>query len=262
MMPSCDQIGVPGFVALIHFHSSTTSGSASSMSLRMLLRVSPRQSPSSAIRFEMSSDADWPWLAPDFFMFASWKVQISFICNSAARPAPDSRRPAEGNKVADAAVPQVQAAPGENSYDQRNRRARRVCDPQMSGHRAAEIAGHHDCGEDRGLRDKVEHHQGAFRNDNRDNGRFGIAIARNNFGHRVRVVGSPEPGAAQQLRDHRKGKEPAGPEHPAGSGGGAGGCNRHRVPPGLWVALQRFGALGDQLGVSTPNSFAYSAFSR
>src|SRR5437870_13707502 len=63
MMPSCDQIGVP-----IHFHSSTTSGSACLMSLRILLRVSPRQSPSSAILFEMSSDADWPWLAPDFFI--------------------------------------------------------------------------------------------------------------------------------------------------------------------------------------------------
>src|SRR2546422_6378065 len=69
MMPSCDQIGVP-----IHFHSSTTSGSASSMSLRILLRVPPRQSPSSAILFEMSSDADWPWLAPDFFMFSSVRV--------------------------------------------------------------------------------------------------------------------------------------------------------------------------------------------
>src|SRR5438552_13994592 len=66
MMPSCDQIGVP-----IHFHSSTTSGSASLMSLRILLMVSPRQSPSSAILFEMSSDAGWPWLAPDFFMFLS-----------------------------------------------------------------------------------------------------------------------------------------------------------------------------------------------
>src|SRR5258707_15153693 len=67
MMPSCDQTGVP-----IHFHSSTTSGSASLMSLRILLRVFPRQSPSSAILFEMSSDADWPWLAPDFFMFSSY----------------------------------------------------------------------------------------------------------------------------------------------------------------------------------------------
>src|ERR1700716_588406 len=72
MMPSCDQIGVP-----IHFHSSTTSGSASLMSLRILLRVSPRQSPSSAILFEMSSDADWPWLVPDFFMFSSWKLQAA-----------------------------------------------------------------------------------------------------------------------------------------------------------------------------------------
>src|SRR3984893_17699552 len=65
MMPSCDQIGVP-----IHFHSSTTSGSASLMSLRILLRVSPRQSPSSAILFEMSSEADWPWLAPEILACA------------------------------------------------------------------------------------------------------------------------------------------------------------------------------------------------
>ena len=53
MMPSCDQIGVP-----IHFHSSTAPGSASLMSLRILPRVFPRQSPRSAILFEMSSDAD------------------------------------------------------------------------------------------------------------------------------------------------------------------------------------------------------------
>src|SRR5437667_1226694 len=104
MMPSCDQIGVP-----IHFHSSTTSGSACLMSLRILLRVLPRQPPSSAILFEMSSDADWPWLAPDCFMFSPNKCQIYLS---------HSRRPAEGNKLADAAVPQVQTAPGENSYDQ------------------------------------------------------------------------------------------------------------------------------------------------
>src|SRR5205085_10752410 len=69
MMPSCDRIGVP-----IHFHSSTTSGSASLMSFRILLRVSPRQAPSSAILFEMSFDADWPWVAPDFFMFLSYHL--------------------------------------------------------------------------------------------------------------------------------------------------------------------------------------------
>src|ERR1700691_1363452 len=66
MMPSWDQTGVP-----IHFHSSTAFGSACLMSLRILLRVSPRQSPSSAILFDMSSDAGCSWLAPDFFMFLS-----------------------------------------------------------------------------------------------------------------------------------------------------------------------------------------------
>src|SRR5204863_1040375 len=60
MMPSCDHTGVPGVVGLTHFHSSTTSGSASLMSARILVRVVPRQSPSSAILVEMSFDADWP----------------------------------------------------------------------------------------------------------------------------------------------------------------------------------------------------------
>jgi hypothetical protein len=46
------------------------------MSLRILLRVSPRQSPSSAILFEMSFAGDWPWLAPDFFMFSSYEFHI------------------------------------------------------------------------------------------------------------------------------------------------------------------------------------------
>jgi hypothetical protein len=68
MRPSCDQTGVPGLVGLTHFHSSTTSGSAALISLRILPRVAPRQSPSSAIRSEMSSGAGWLWLAPDFFM--------------------------------------------------------------------------------------------------------------------------------------------------------------------------------------------------
>src|SRR6266550_654037 len=81
MMPPCDQTGVPGLVALTHFHSSTTSGSAFLMSLRILLRVSPRQSPSSAILFEMSSDADRPRLAPDFSMFSPLEVPDTFfIC--------------------------------------------------------------------------------------------------------------------------------------------------------------------------------------
>src|SRR6185369_393788 len=43
---------------LTHFHSSTTSGSACWMSLRILPRVFPRQPPRSATLFEMSAEAD------------------------------------------------------------------------------------------------------------------------------------------------------------------------------------------------------------
>jgi hypothetical protein len=48
------------------------------MSWRIVLRVSPRQSPSSAILFEMSSDADWPWLAR-FFHVLILEVSDYFI---------------------------------------------------------------------------------------------------------------------------------------------------------------------------------------
>jgi hypothetical protein len=37
------------------------------MSLRILLKVSPRQFPSSAILLSISLDADWPSVEPDFF---------------------------------------------------------------------------------------------------------------------------------------------------------------------------------------------------
>src|ERR1041385_2721113 len=78
MIPSCDQTGVP-----IHFHSSTTSGSASWMSRRIRPRVFPRQSPRAAIFWEMRADGDWPRLAPDFFMFSSYKFRIYFIWKTA-----------------------------------------------------------------------------------------------------------------------------------------------------------------------------------
>src|SRR5262245_9335053 len=77
MMPSRDHTGTPSieFDGFLHFISSTTSGSASWMSLRILLKVSARQSPSSAIRLSTSPDADWPSVEPDFFMFSSENFQ-------------------------------------------------------------------------------------------------------------------------------------------------------------------------------------------
>src|SRR5882757_6900551 len=55
MPPSWDQTGVHP-----HFHSSTTSGSACLISARIFASASPLQSPSSAIRSSMSSEADFP----------------------------------------------------------------------------------------------------------------------------------------------------------------------------------------------------------
>jgi hypothetical protein len=39
--------------------------------LRILLKVSPRQPPSSVILLSISSDADWSSVEPDLFMFSS-----------------------------------------------------------------------------------------------------------------------------------------------------------------------------------------------
>src|SRR5437868_5208011 len=48
-MPPWEKTGVPGDVALAHFHSSTISGSASCTIWRTFANVFPRQSPSSLI---------------------------------------------------------------------------------------------------------------------------------------------------------------------------------------------------------------------
>src|SRR5262249_58872092 len=91
-MPLCDQTGVPGLVGLTHFHSSTTSGSASLISLRIRLRVSPRQSSSSAILFEMNSDADWFRCAAEFFIFSFLSFQSGARRRGPLRAAPEHVR--------------------------------------------------------------------------------------------------------------------------------------------------------------------------
>src|SRR2546422_1192183 len=64
MPPSWDHIGVP-----IHFHSSTTSGSASQMRARILASVSPLQSPNSAILSLISLEATLPAAFGWIFIF-------------------------------------------------------------------------------------------------------------------------------------------------------------------------------------------------
>ena len=77
MMPSCDQTGVP-----IHFHSSTTSGSASLISLRILARVLPRQSPSSAIRLRDELRCRLALARVRLFHVLILKVQIDVSCTT------------------------------------------------------------------------------------------------------------------------------------------------------------------------------------
>src|ERR1044071_8800728 len=61
--PSCDHTGTP-----LHFHSSTTSGSASLTKGRSRLSTLPRQSPSSLILASISREGDLLFCDPPFFM--------------------------------------------------------------------------------------------------------------------------------------------------------------------------------------------------
>src|SRR5690242_19127817 len=54
MIPACSHTGTPR-----HFHSSTTSGSASLIRARIRPSIWPRQSPSSLIRPSISFEGDW-----------------------------------------------------------------------------------------------------------------------------------------------------------------------------------------------------------
>src|SRR5215467_15193471 len=61
--PSCDHTGTP-----LHFHSSTTSGSASLTKVRSRPSILPRQSPNSSILASISREGDWLFGGPLFFM--------------------------------------------------------------------------------------------------------------------------------------------------------------------------------------------------
>src|SRR6266508_171551 len=81
MIPSGDHTGVP-----LHFHSSTTSGSASLMRVRSRESVSPRQSPSSLILASINSDGD-----PGFSGALFFTTSLSYHIDFKDAPALDSR---------------------------------------------------------------------------------------------------------------------------------------------------------------------------
>src|SRR6266700_5990588 len=82
--PLCDQTGVP-----LHFHSSTTLGSASLIRARSRESISPLQSPSSSILASISSDGDSGRFDGLFMFLAS----SGRLCSGAAH---QSRQPRLG----------------------------------------------------------------------------------------------------------------------------------------------------------------------
>jgi hypothetical protein len=85
MIPACDHTGTP-----LHFHSSTTSGSACLMRRRTRASISPRQSLSSLILASMSREAEspFPFFEPLFLFFT---VFVTFFMAVVARTSLDSR---------------------------------------------------------------------------------------------------------------------------------------------------------------------------
>src|SRR5262245_54159927 len=73
MIPSCSHTGTP-----LHFHVSTTSGSACLMRLRIRPSVSPRQSLSSLILASINWEGDFPF--PSFeLLFVFFIVIVAFF---------------------------------------------------------------------------------------------------------------------------------------------------------------------------------------
>src|SRR3954468_11963414 len=74
MIPACDHTGTP-----LHFHSSTTSGSACLMRVRPRASVSPRQSPSSLTLASISSEGESPPFPSFEPLFVFFMVVVAFF---------------------------------------------------------------------------------------------------------------------------------------------------------------------------------------
>src|SRR5207248_7975118 len=87
MIPACDHTGTPAieFDGFLHFNSSTTSGSACLMSIRIRASVSPRQSLSSLILASIRREGEsppFPSSTPLFVFFmvvslSSWLLSLA-----------------------------------------------------------------------------------------------------------------------------------------------------------------------------------------
>src|SRR5436305_9915948 len=74
IIPACDHTGTP-----LHFHSSTTSGSACLIRVRTLASVSPRQSLNSLILASISSEAPSPPFPTFDELFAFFVIVFAFF---------------------------------------------------------------------------------------------------------------------------------------------------------------------------------------
>src|SRR6266850_7020633 len=75
MIPACDQTGTP-----LHFHSSTTSGSACLMRVRTRASVLPLQSSNSLILASISREGDSPLVVALFFILFAAPSAVFLSC--------------------------------------------------------------------------------------------------------------------------------------------------------------------------------------
>src|SRR5437899_7218205 len=88
IMPACDHTGTPAieFDGFLHFNSSTTSGSACLMRIRIRASVSPRQSLSSLILASIRREGESPPLPSFEPLFVFFIVVVAFFMLIVARP--------------------------------------------------------------------------------------------------------------------------------------------------------------------------------
>src|SRR5438552_10086853 len=81
IIPACDHTGTPAieFDGFLHFTSSTTSGSACLMRIRIRASVSPRQSLSSLILASISREGEFPPFPSSTPLFVVFMVVVAFF---------------------------------------------------------------------------------------------------------------------------------------------------------------------------------------
>src|SRR5580704_5851392 len=265
-MPPWEKTGVP-----IHFHSSTSSGSAAWMIRRIFASIFPRPSPSSLIFASMNAEADST--GTDLFMSSS-NLAPNLSALSSTRNLKQLRWHPPGKWASffarglQAAPEEVREPPEHAGERRRGQRRRAIADGEVGDECRDEVDGEAGVGP---FFDPRGHHGQEQGNHARHLGPGELHPERGGgeaeAGERLRRLRQAQQlvvGGEAHLQAEERGDGPI--DDGLGFGSGEGGDEGRLLQNGfhgvLPPMLQGFAASGDQPGASTPNCFAYSVFNR